>query len=68
MNKNMITMICTGKHPRPTQRLASEGLHIEKLIRLQKDLGQDKVLILNNKTNFHQPGLIMQQSAKLKLH
>ena len=67
MGLDSISMTCTGKHPRPTQRLASEGLMIERLIRMQKDQGPDKVVVLNSKTNFHQPSLITQQSAKLSL-
>ena len=67
MNQNSVAMVCTGKHPQPTQRLASEGLMIENLIKLQKDQGPDKVIVINSKTNFHQPSLISNQSAKLRL-
>ena len=67
MGKDDITMTCTGVHPRPTQRLASEGLLIEKLIKEQKVQGSEKVIILNSKTNFHQPSLIAQHTSKLRL-
>ena len=67
MRMDDITMTCTGRYSRPTQRLASEGLAIEKLIKLQKVQGPNKTIIMNSKTNFHQPGMIIQQSAKLSL-
>ena len=67
MDQSSVTMVCTGKHPGPTQRLTSEGMLIEKLIRMQKDQGPDKVVVINSKTNFHQPSLITQQSGKLSL-
>ena len=67
LGKDDVTMTCTGVHPRPTQRLASEGLAIERLIKEQKSQGSEKVIILNNKTNFHQPSLIAQQTTKLRL-
>ena len=67
MGKDSVTMECTGTYPRPTQRLASEGLAIERLIRQQKAQGSEKVIIINSKTNFHQPSLISNQSAKLRL-
>ena len=36
MNKDHINMQCTGKFSKPTQRLTSEGLEIEKLLKAQK--------------------------------
>ena len=62
-----VTMKCTGRYQQPTQRLTSEGISIEKLIKLQKSEGREKIIIMNGKTNYYQPSLISQHSSKLSL-
>ena len=68
MGAKDVTMTCRKRFNKPTQRLVSEGQNIERLIKLQKSEGREKILILNSKTNYFQPGVIAQTSSKLILH
>ena len=63
------TMECTGVHRRPTERLMAEGLRIQALLDQQKtgEKPGNKVIIMNSKTNYHQPGIISQENRRLQL-
>ena len=67
MEMKDVTMTCRGSFRKPTQRIVSEGLNIENLIRRQKSEIRGKVVIMNSKTNFFQPGVITQSSSNLIL-
>ena len=68
MGQEHISMQCRGTFKQPTQRVALEGLGIEKLIGLQTVQGKEKVVIINSKYNFYQPSTITQHSSKLSLN
>ena len=58
-------MKVTGIYPRPLLRLCSEGVAISGALG-ERDKGA-KVVVINSKKEFNQPGTIAQKFAKLVL-
>ena len=56
-------MRVTGTYPRPLLRLCSEGVAITRALE-ERDQGA-KVVVINSKKEFNQPGTIVQKFGKL---
>ena len=53
---------------RPICRQSREGTEIQSVLDLQKQLGQRKVILMNSRSHFHQPGVVHSTHAPLLAH
>ena len=52
----------------PISRQSREGLEIQATLDLQKSMGSSKVIIMNSRSDFHQPGVVRSTHAPLLAH